>query len=283
MKTQTTETARIHVALRHGIRAAAVLSLALIFSGCGGSGGGSAPAAVDSVNPGSPAAVQASVNSFAITSDDYGVGKATYLAATKSSTAIVLRAAVATSMTDPAFRTVARIDIANPQAVTASCVYSLGAATAGLTPFAGNVDIFNGHQSTLLSTVGGTISFSALGANSGDRISGTFSAIVEDGNDTSLPKGSYTISGKFDFVLESTAPVLPAAAPVSPNAVAQYDANCASCHALGSLDSTAANAVNLSLKGGKMNGRFTPDVPSHQGIRLATTDISDLKVLLNMN
>jgi hypothetical protein len=186
-------------------------------------------------------------------------------------------------MTDPKFQTVARVDILNPQAVHASGVYSLGGATAGLPGFAGTLDIFNGHQSTLLRTVGGSISFTSFGANSGDRISGSFSAIVEDGNDSTLPKGNYTIAGNFSFTLDNAGPVLPAVAPVSTNAAAQYQANCAPCHALGTLDQTAGGAPDLSFKGGKMNGRFTPDAPNHQGIRLAAEDIGDLKVLLNVN
>jgi len=258
-------------------------ALFLFQAGCGGGGGSSSPS-VTAVAPATPAAqVQSSSNAFKVVSDDYGVEQATYLSATKSDLGIILRAAVASSMTDPDFRTVARIDILDPQAVSASGVYSLGAATPGPAPFAGSLYIFNGHQSTLLRTIGGTISFTAFGADSGNKVSGSFSAIVEDGNDNALPKATYTVAGTFDYALESVGPVLPAAAPVAPNAAVQYQANCASCHALGTLDPTANGAPELALKGGEMNGRFTADLPGHQGITLAATDITDLKVLLNVN
>jgi hypothetical protein len=281
METRTTETASMVIAIRHGATAA-VISLALLISGCGGSGGGSVPTAVNSSASVSSALPQAeTASSFTITGDSYGVENATYLAATKSASSIVLRAAVASSMSDPNFKTVARIDVTNPQAVNASGVYSLGAATAGFPLFAGSLYVFNGHQSTLLHTVGGTISFTAFGANSGDKISGSFNAVVEDGSDNTLP--SYTVAGNFEFTLDGVGPVLPAVAAVSPSAAVQYQANCASCHTLGSLDQTPGGAPELSLKGGRMNGYFSADVPGHQGIRLAASDLGNLKVLLNVN
>jgi hypothetical protein len=277
MKAHTIETARIETATRHGIRTALV-SLALFFAGCGGGGGGSAPAAINSVS--SAPAVQTAANSFTMTSDSYGMENATYLAASKSSLGIVLRAAIASSMTDQNFKTVSRIDI---PAGAAAGVYSLGAATAGTPAFPGSLYFFNGHQSTLLRTVGGTITFTSYGSNSGDRISGSFSAVVEDGGDPSTPKASYTVAANFDYVIDSYGPVLRAPASAALAAAASYDANCASCHALGSHDTTAASAPDLALKGGAMNGMFTADLPSHQGIRLAASDIKALKVLLNIN
>jgi hypothetical protein len=282
MKGPNTETTSCcsGIKLRHGI-GAAMLSLALLVSGCGGSGGGggSSPAAV---NNGSTTLQESTANSFRITGDSYGVENVTYLAATKSASSIVLRAAVAVSMNDPDFKTVARIDITTPQAVSASGAYSLGAATGGLTPFAGAFYLFNGHQSTLLRTTGGTISFTRFGADSGDRISGSFAAIIEDDNDSTLPKASYTVAGNFDFILDSVGPVLPAVAAVSPTAAVLYQGTCASCHKLGSLDQTGS-APDLSLRGGRIDSYFTADVPSHQGITLAASDIVNLKVLLNVN
>ena len=255
-------------------------ALFLLQAGCGGGGGSSSPSVTAVVPAGQ---LQPSANAFKVVSDDYGVEQATYLSATRSGTSLVLRAAVANGMTDPDFRTVARIDVLDPQAVSASGVYSLGSATPGPAPFAGSLYIFNGHQSTLLRTIGGTISFTAFGADSGSKISGSYSAIVEDGNDNTLPKATYTIAGTFDFALDSVGPVLPAVAPVAPNAAIQYQANCASCHALGSLDPNGNGAPELALKGGEMNGRFSAELPGHQGITLSAADIGDLKVLLNVN
>lgn len=276
MKAYTTETQR---AFGRGITAT-FLSLALaLMAGCGGGGGGSSPAAVNTVS-GSPSA-QGAASSFTLTSDSYGMENSTYLSASKSSLGIVLRSSIASSMTDPNFKPVIRIDIAPSASIAPSAVYSLGAATATTPAFPGSVYFFNTHQSTLLKTVGGTITFTSYGSNSGDRISGSFSAVIEDGNDPS--QANYTVAANFDFVTDSYGPVLPAPASLALAAQGSYDANCASCHALGSHDPTAGSASDLALKGGRMNGIFSADLPSHQGIRLATGEINALKVLLNTN
>jgi len=135
--------------------------------------------------------------------------KATYLAAGKSSLGVVLRSAIASSLMDLNFMTVARIDIPTPGAVSSSGTYSLGTATAAAPAFPGSVNFFNGDQSTLLRTVGGTITFTNFGSNAGDRISGSFSLIIEDGNSASTANPSYSISANFDFITDSHGPVLP--------------------------------------------------------------------------
>lgn len=275
MKTRTDKFSNSLTGCRLIFKLCAV-GLFLLQAGCGGGGGS---ASVTAVAP-SPAQT---AGSFKVVSDDYGVENATFLSATKSGASVVLRAAVADSMTDPDYRTVARIDISDPSAVSASGVYALGGPGNGLAPFAGVFYLFNGHQSTLLRTVGGSISFTSFGTGSGDRIAGSFSAVIEDGNDSTLPKGSYTVSGTFDFAVERSGAVLPAVAPVAANAALQYQAHCATCHSLGSIDQTASGAPDLSLMGGRMNGRFSPDLPGHQGITLSTAEINDLKVLLNVN
>jgi hypothetical protein len=278
MKVRTSDTARINKAIGHGVRAA-VVSLALIFAGCGGGGGGSAPAAVNTVNTGSAAKAP---SSFAVTTDNYGVQNATYLAATTSNNGLVLRAAIASSMTDQNFRTVSRIDIANPGAVTADVVYALGGA-AGAPAFPGTVYFFNGHPSSLLQTVGGSISFTSYGSNPGDLIAGTFTALVVDGNDSATPKASYTITANFSFTAGSFGPILPAPVPVPLVASPLFGANCASCHALGTLATAPGAGPDLSLKGGKLNTLFTAGVAGHKGITLADAELSALKILLNAN
>jgi len=279
MKARTTEIAAhpSRTIFAHTVNAA-LLVLALALAGCGGGGGGSAPAAVNSVS-----AVQTATpaNSFSVTGDDYGMERPTYLAASKSSLGTVLRSAIAASMTDQNFRTLSRIDIPAGAAISTGVSYSLAAGSASTFP--GTVYFFNGHQSTLLRTVGGTITFQAYGRNVGDRVAGSFSARVEDGNDTATPKASYTIAASFDFVTDSYGPVLPAPVSVTTAAATNYDANCASCHALGSHDPSASGASDLALKGGKLNGLFSADLPGHQGIRLSAAEIEGLKVLLNVN
>lgn len=273
-------TTGIGTAVRHSVRAAAI-ALALLFAGCGGGGGGSAPAAVNAVPQSAP--VQTADASFTITGDSYGVQNATYLAATKSSLGLVLRAAIATSMTDPDFKTVARIDIANPDAVAAGVTYSLGGASAGAPAFPGTVYFFNGHASSLLKTTGGSITFTSYGSNPGDLVSGSYSAQVLDGNDSASPKGSYQISASFNFTTGAFGAILPAPVPIPPAAASLYSANCASCHSLGTIDAVQGSGPELALKGGKMNGLFPAGAAGHQGIALAASELSALRILLNAN
>jgi predicted small lipoprotein YifL len=277
MRARTTETAGMNMVLSNVLRALVVIiSLSLSLSGCGGGGGGgSAPAAVNSVVPDSSA--QGAGNAFAITSDNYGMENPTYLSSSRLNSSIVLRTAIASSMTDPNFKTVSRIDIDNPGAVTAGVNYSLGGAAPGTPAFAGNLYFFNGHQSTLLQTVGGTINFNSFAGTAAGVISGSFNAQVLDKADGTV----YAISGNFSFASDSSGPV--AAIPVPAVASSSYGANCASCHTLGSLDATQGSGPDLSLKGGKLNTIFTASVAGHQGITLAGSEISALKVLLNVN
>lgn len=176
---------------------ALLLSIALVvIAGCGGGGGGSAPTGVDTT-PTSPS------NSYTVTSDGYGLEKATYLSSSKSDLGIVFRAAIATSLTDPDYKTVTRIDINPGASVTPQVVYSL--ASGGADPaFPGSVYFLNGQPSTLIRTIGGTISFTRYGSNAGDRVSGSYNAVIEDDNNPAKP--TYTVAASFDFVIGSYGP-----------------------------------------------------------------------------
>jgi mono/diheme cytochrome c family protein len=252
---------------------AAALLLALMLAGCGG-GGGSSPAALDTNAP-------EEGSSFTITSDDYGLQKPGYLSASRGSNGVVLRAAIASSMTDPQFRTVARVDVPNPDAVAAGTVYSLGAAGGGNPSFPGTIYVFNGHPSTLLQTTGGTIAFTSYGTNPGDRVSGTFTAVIVDGNDATF-RESYTIAASFNYRMGDYGPVIPAPAPVPLEAAAIYSSRCAGCHTLGSVDGSGS-APELALKGGHIETLFEHGSVDHQGVRLAAEEVSALKILLNAN
>jgi hypothetical protein len=260
---------------RFRAKGAALYLALLLMGGCGGGGESGAPAALNTA-PAAPALAAQSA-SFKLTGDDYGIESATYLSATKSGLGIVLRAALASSMSDPAFRNISRIDIAPGAAIIAQGGYTLG----GTGNFPGSVYFFDGHQSTLLRTTGGSITFNRYGSNSGDRISGSFSAVVEDGNDPS--KHSYTIAADFDFIVDASGPVLPAPASLALSGEPPYQAHCAFCHALGSFDPTSAGGPDLALKGGVVGTRFSPGQPGHQGVTLSAGEIEGMKVLLNVN
>lgn len=284
MKTHP-KTKPLDTTIRKAAEAAALL-LGLVLAGCGGGSGsgGGAPTAVNSAGTTSSAPLaqaQAAASSFAITADDYGMENATYLSATSSVNGIALRAAVASSMTDPNYQTVSRIDLSDPSALSAGRTYSLGTATASAPAFPGNVYFFNGHQSTMLQTVGGTITFDSVGSSPGQTISGSFTAQVVDGGASA--KASYTIAASFSFTTGSFGPVLPAPTPVPAAAAGLYAANCASCHTLGSLNPSQVAGSDLSLKGGELNTLFAAGVAGHKGITLAGSELSALKILLNVN
>ena len=250
----------------------------VVLGGCGG--GGSQPVAqntwADSLSP----AVSAR-NSYALTEDTYGLQNATFMSATRSDASIVLRAAIATSMTDPNFTTVFRIDIPQPTQVSGPGSYAIGGDGATIPKFPGEILIFNGHKSSLLNTASGTVTFTSCGKNSGEVIAGNFAITVEDRNSTTLPRPVYAIKGNFSFVLDSFGALIPANSPVPAAAAGYYDAKCASCHALGSYDTTAAGAPDLALKGGEMTARFTADKPGHNAITLSASEIRDLMIFLN--
>ena len=194
----TTETNRREGTLRNRT-AALVISLALVvMAGCGG-GGGNSPTGVDTTS-----ATTTASNSYTVTGDSFGLQKATYLSSDKSDIGIVFRAAIATSITDPNYKTVTRIDIDPGAAVIPQVTYTLG--NTGATPaFAGNIYFLNGESSTLIRTVGGTITFTRYGGNVGDRVSGSYNAVIENDNDPAKP--TYTVSATFDFVTGSYGPV----------------------------------------------------------------------------
>ncbi|MBU5635291.1 hypothetical protein KOM00_00920 [Geomonas sp. Red69] len=252
---------------------ALALSIALL-AGCGGGGGGTTPTGINTT----PDPVAS--NSYTVTSDGYGLEKATYLSSSVSTLGIVFRAAIASSLNDPAYETVSRIDIVPGATITAQTTYALGSA-GGAPSFPGNLYFLNGHPSTLLRTVGGTISFSRYGGNSGDRVSGSYNAVVEDDNDPAKP--TYTIAASFDFVIGSYGAVLPAPGSLALAAQPAYQSYCASCHALGGYDTSASGAPDLALKGGEVPARYAAGQAGHQGVTLTADQIAALKVLLNTN
>ncbi|MCM0080463.1 cytochrome c [Geomonas sp. Red32] len=265
---------------RRGLKGAMV-ALALTLAACGGGGGGgNSPAAVNNASSQPVQSAAAANGSFLFTTDNYGMENANFVCATSSNLGLVLRAAVATGVTDPNFRTVARIDVATPGQLATGTSYSLDPAASSY-QFPGAVYFFNGHQSTLLKTVGGTISFTSLGTASGQAISGTFDAQVEDDSDPAKPV--YRVAASFSFASEGAGAILPAPAPVPAIAASTYNANCAACHTLGSLDSTQGSGPDLALKGGKLTPLFPANATGHNGVNLSAAEVSALKVFLNVN
>lgn len=248
-------------------------------SGCGG-GGGSEPVAQNTGTI-SPPPAKSARNSYALTEDSYGLQNATFMSATRSDASIVLRAAIASSMTDPNFTTVFRIDILQPTQVSGPGSYAIGGDGAAMPKFPGEILVFNGHKSSLLNTASGTVTFSSYGKNSGEVIAGNFAITVEDRNSSTLPRPAYAIKVNFSFVLDTFGVLIPVISPVPAAAAGYYDAKCASCHALGSYDPTATGAPDLALKGGEMTARFIADQPGHDAITLSATEIRDLMIFLN--
>lgn len=284
MKMRLRERVRLETATRRCAGAAAA-GVMLLLSACGGGNGGSGPTAINSSTGSPTSSVSAAYNAFNLISDSYGIEDGTYLAATSSSLGLVLRVAVASSMTDPDFRTVARIDTADPAAVGAGTTYALGnaAGAGGAAAFPGTLFFFNGHSSTLLQTVGGTIAFTSFDRTPGGTIAGSFSALVADDGDSATPKPVYSIAGTFRFTTDGSGPITPATSPVPAGAAALYTSHCADCHSLGELDSSPGTGPELSLKGGRLNTLYAAGSVGHQGVTLTGDDLSALKILLNVN
>lgn len=260
------------------------ISTHLVLSGCGGGGGSGSPNAGVTTPSTPPVAVfDSSRNFYSLSEDGYGLQNATFLAATESDVSFVLRAAIATSLTDPNFSTVFRIDVLQPAQISGPGTYAIGGSGANLPAFPGEIIFFNGHKSTLLNTTSGTITFTSYGRNAGDLIAGSFAVQVEDGNSTAVPRPVYSITANFSFVLNTSGAITPIPTPVPVTAAASYDAKCAACHALGGYDTSTNGAPDLALKGGEIAGKFTAGLPGHGNVTLSASEMRDLQVLLNAN
>ena len=214
---------------------AGLFATALIVSGCGGGGGVESTAVVSAPK------AEEKKNGYSVQEDGYGLQAATFITSGRTDTTFTLRTAIATGLTDVNFRTVYRIDVANPAGVSKG-VYSLGSALAGLSQFPGDVYIFNGRNSTMLKVDFGTISFSSFGANAGDLVAGSLDLTFADHNSTSETKPTYRLRSGFSFVLNSSAQILPTPDPVPAQAAPLYAARCAGCHTLGSFDMVSGGA-----------------------------------------
>lgn len=251
----------------------------MALAGCGGGGGslptGSSATSSPTSNPAS------SANSVTVTEDSYGLQNPTYLTSDQGSGTFIMRAAIASADTDPNFRTVFRIDVFSPAVIARNGIYRIGSAGSGLPGFPGEIQFFNGHQSSLLRTVEGTVTFTDFGMHSGDLIAGNFVVTIADGYSAIAPQPLYSVKANFSFTLNASGPAVPTQSPVPAGSLACYTAKCSSCHALGTLDPVAESAPGLPFTGGSIEGRFTPDVTGHQGITLTASEIRGLKVLLN--
>lgn len=263
------------------------LATHLALNGCGGGGSGETEKAVvaessesavvmeSSDNAGARASSNSAGNSYLLTEDTYGLQNATFMSATNSNGLFVLRAAIASKMTDPNFTTIFRIDILKPKQISDHGSYVI----SGHSPKVG-IQFFNGHRSTLLNTITGTIKFTSYGAKSGDVVAGRFAVLVEDQNSKSRP--TYSVKGNFRFVINSSGVLTPTRNPVPDTAAGYYSANCKSCHTLDIYEqNSSGDALCLTLKGGEITSKFTADVAGHNNIILTKDEIHDLKIFLN--
>lgn len=246
------------------------LATHLALNGCGGGGSGESGNAVvteSSDNAVASASANKAGNSYLLTEDTYGLQNATFMSATNSNGLFVLRAAIASNMTDPNFTTVFRIDILK---INGPGTYAIGVPNAKV-----EILFFNGHRSTLLNTISGAIKFTSYGAKTGNVVAGSFAVVVQDQSSISRP--TYPVKGNFRFVVNSSGVLMPTPTPVPAAASEVFNANCASCHTLGIYGS----ATDLALKGGEIGSDKYADVPEHKYITLKDPEISYLKILLN--
>ena len=88
------------------------------------------------------------------------------------------------------------------------------------------------------------------------------------------------MSSLSSFLDAPTATTTPTPAPAPTTGQGTYDANCASCHRLGTYD-TSGSAPNLSGDGSEVDDEYRAGVSGHKGITLSATEISNLKTFLN--
>ena len=251
-----------------------VTAVLFTLGGCGSGGGGSQGSAVTA--PSTPTSAD---NSYSLSEDTYGLQNATFMSATNNSDTFVMRAAIAQSMTDPDFRTIFRIDIVKPELINGPGRYAVTGTDAPV-----NILFSNGHTSSWLKTVSGSITFTSYGVNSGEKLVGNFVAVVEDQNPENVQWPTYSVRGNFSFSVNSSGILDSAPLPVPLAASSYYDAKCSSCHSLGNHDPICAGgAPDLALTGGEIPELFTADAPGHKGITLTAQEIHDLKILLNAN
>lgn len=253
------------------------VSTNLALTGCGGGSSGSAPQSV-------ALSQEKEQNHHTITEDTYGLQSATFLSSSRSDDSLSLRAAIASSLNDPDFRTVFRVDILRPEKISGPGAFYIGEQPFDVPKFPGEITAFNGRKSTLLSTVAGTVIFTSYGTNTGDLIAGNFDIRVEDRNSVATPKPAYTIKATFSYVVNSSSRIVPTPSPVPVTAAALYDAKCASCHALGAYDATSNGAQDISLRGGELGAMLFPaNATGHGNLNLSGAEIHDLKIFLNAN
>jgi len=80
----------------------------------------------------------------------------------------------------------------------------------------------------------------------------------------------------------SSPPPSPTPTPTPTTGQGVYDTNCASCHRLGTYD-TSGTAPNLSGYGSDVSEKYTAGVSGHKGITMTATEISNLSTFLNAN
>jgi hypothetical protein len=253
-----------------------IILTAIILHGCGGGGGNTQSSGIaNSVeNLPVPGTTSPTGNSYQMT-ENYGFQNATFMSATNDNV-VTLRASIAESMTDPNSTDIFRIDIQNPAQVNSGVTYGVGAVNSPV-----SLSFFDGLMSNLLTTLSGTISFTSFGSYDGDLVAGTFDVVIEDGNSDISPKPTYPVKGSFSFVVGSSGPILPTPNPIPAAAIDTWNANCGTCHALGSFDTTSAGgAPDLSQQGAEIDVIFD-NGGVHNNITLTTDDIYDLKVLVN--
>jgi len=156
-------------------------------SGCGSGGGGAQNSAV------TPSGPVTAVSYYSLSSDELGLLKADTMSTESNNTGGLILRAAAHDKIIPGISAgnVFRIDIPKQDQIATGVSYPVGANSA--------CDILfpNGENSTLLTTVSGTIKFSSYGTQNGDVIAGDFDVYVKNLLDQSR---QYHEVGHFQFV-----------------------------------------------------------------------------------
>jgi mono/diheme cytochrome c family protein len=167
-----------------------------------------------------------------------------------------------TFINNPTTTTALAISTASLPGATVGTGYSQTlAATGGRTPYT---------WSRTSGTLPSGLSLSSIGVISGTpSATGTFSFTVRVTDSSSTPVS-----------VSKTLSITVAAAATTGGGKAVYDQNCASCHRLGTYD-TSGSAPNLLGKGSSIDSYYKAGVSGHKGITLSSTNITELKTFIN--
>jgi hypothetical protein len=183
------------------VKALLLCALALLPLACGNGGGGGGTTAGANNNQG-----KADINYLTVTSDNYGLLTPNFYYSVNNNVLWSIQSSVASSIWDPNFRSVIRIDIEKTGGIMPVINKPFSIEDNGqYEKFPGTFSVFNGQESVLKKVEQGTIVFTA-DSNPSGIVSGVFDVILTDYDASLISPPLYHISGTFHFTMGTYGP-----------------------------------------------------------------------------